>query len=178
MPFARAKKILLLTSLAVAGGLSAFRAHPTDDGLLPRVARQLSDYLLAARQEKAYLHIDRPVYGTGETIWFSAYVVDAAQHQLDSLSQVLHVDLLSPEKRVVARRTLRLQGGRSSGDLTIADTLAPGTYVLRAYTNWMRNAGDEFVYSRRLSVWPASPIGPQDARMPTAPTTAAGKARA
>ena len=164
--------------LALVAGLSAFRLRPADDGLLPRVARQLADYLLAARQEKAYLHLDRPVYGTGETIWFSAYVVDAAQHQLDSLSQVLHIDLLSPEKRVVARRTLRLQGGRGSGDLLIADTLAPGTYVLRAYTNWMRNAGDEFVYSRRLSIWPASPVGPQEVKAPTAPTTPAGKARA
>ena len=178
MPAARAKQLLLLTTLALAAGLSAFRLLPPDDGLLPRVARQLTGYLLAARQEKAYLHLDRPVYGTGETIWFSAYVVDAAQHQLDSLSQVLHVDLLSPEKRVVARRTLRLKGGRTSGDLLIADTLAPGTYVLRAYTNWMRNAGDEFVYSRRLNIWPASPIGPQDAVVPNAPTTPAGKARA
>ena len=179
MPATRAKKLLLLTILALAAGLSAFQpATPPDDGLLPRLARQLGNYLLAARQEKAYLHLDRPVYGTGETIWFSAYVVDAAQHQLDSLSQVLHVDLVSPEKRVVARRTLRLKGGRSSGDLLIADTLAPGTYVLRAYTNWMRNAGDEFVYSRRLSIWPASPIGPQEASVPNAPTTPAGKARA
>ena len=175
---ARAKQVSLLTMLALTAGLSAFRLRPTDDGLLPRVARQLADYLLAARQEKAYLHLDRPVYGTGETIWFSAYVVDASSHQLDSLSQVLHVDLLSSEKRVVARRTLRLKGGRSSGDLLIADTLAPGTYVLRAYTNWMRNAGDEFVYSRRLSIWPASPVGPQAAAVPNAPTTAAGKARA
>ncbi|WP_345055655.1 TonB-dependent receptor plug domain-containing protein [Hymenobacter glaciei] len=178
MPAARAQKLLLLTMLALAGGLSAFRLQPTDDGLLPRLARQLDNYLQTARQEKAYLHLDRPVYGTGETIWFSAYVVDAAQHQPDSLSQVLHVDLVSPEKRVVARRTLRLKGGRSSGDLLIADTLAPGTYVLRAYTNWMRNAGDEYVYSRRLSIWPASPIGPQEAAVPNAPTTPAGKARA
>ena len=169
---------MLLAVLAAGLGLMAFRALPPEDGLLQRIAGQLNDYYLSSRQEKAYLHLDRPVYGTGETIWFSAFVVDAARHQLDSLSQVLHVDLLSPERRVVARRTLRLQGGRAAGDLTIADTLAPGTYVLRAYTNWMRNAGDDFVYSRRLSIWPASPIGPQEAVKPTAPTSAAGKARA
>ena len=178
MPATRAKRLLLLLTLVLAAGLSAFRLLPPDDGLLPRVARQLTDYLLAARQEKAYLHLDRPMYGTGETIWFSAYVVDASHHQPDSLNQVLYVDLLSPEKSVVTRRTLRLRGGRSSGDLLIADTLAPGTYVLRAYTNWMRNAGDEFVYSRRLSIWAASPIGPQEAKVSNAPTTAAGKARA
>ncbi|MDQ2772635.1 MAG: TonB-dependent receptor plug domain-containing protein [Bacteroidota bacterium] len=176
----RAHRATLLSALALslALGLTAFRLRPTDDGLLPRIAAKLGEYFLATRPEKVYLHIDRPVYGTGETIWFSAYVVDAAQHQPDSLSQVLHVDLVSAERRVVARRTLRLHGGRAAGDLDIADTLAAGTYVLRAYTNWMRNAGDDFVYSRRLNVWPASPIGPQEAPAPAAPTTAFGRAKA
>ncbi|UOG76386.1 TonB-dependent receptor plug domain-containing protein [Hymenobacter tibetensis] len=158
----------------------AFRLPPPEEGLLPRIVRQLDAYFSAARHEKAYLHLDRPVYATGETIWFSAYVVDATRHQFDSLSQVLHVDLLSPENKVVARRTLRLQGGRAHGDLDLADSLAAGTYVLRAYTNWMRNAGDEFVYSRRLSVWLASPLGPQETAnffTPSAPTAAA-RARA
>jgi hypothetical protein len=164
--------------LAAGAALSAFRPQPTDEGLMARIARQLGEFYTAARQEKAYLHIDRPVYGTGETIWFSAYVVDASRHQLDSLSSVLHVDLLSPARKVVARRTIRLQGGRASGDIDIADTLAAGTYVLRAYTNWMRNAGDELVYSRRLSVWPASPLGPQEVPKPAAPTTAYARAKA
>ncbi|HEX8657770.1 MAG TPA: TonB-dependent receptor plug domain-containing protein [Hymenobacter sp.] len=159
----------MLAALLVGGALlMAFRPGPRDEGLIQRIARQLSDFYAAARGEKAYLHLDRPVYATGETIWFSAYVVDASQHRLDSLSQVLHVDLLSPERVVVARRTLRLQGGRASGDLDIADSLAAGTYVLRAYTNWMRNAGDNFVFSRRLSIWPASPLGPPESLSGTA----------
>ena len=174
----RVQKRVVAALLAGGMGLMAFRPAPAEEeGLMQRIARQLGEFYTAARGEKAYLHLDRPVYGTGETIWFSAYVVDASRHQLDSLSQVLHVDLLSPQRKVVARRTLRLRGGRASGDLDIADSLAAGTYVLRAYTNWMRNAGDGFVYSRRLSIWPASPIGPQDAA-PAATPAAPGKARA
>ena len=162
MRIVRVQKAIVAVVLAGGLGLMAFRPQPLEETPLQRIARQMSEYYTAARGEKAYLHLDRPVYATGETIWFSAYVVDAGQHQLDSLSQVLHVDLLSAQQKVVARRTLRLQGGRASGDLDIADSLAAGTYVLRAYTNWMRNAGDDFVYSRRLSIWPASPIGPQE----------------
>ena len=168
---------MLAATLAAGMALMAFRPQPADESLMQRIARRLGEYYAAARQEKAYLHLDRPVYGTGETIWFSAYVVDASQHQLDSLSQVLHVDLLSPDHKVVARRTLLLQGGRANGDIDIADSLTAGTYVLRAYTNWMRNAGDEFVYSRRLSVWPASPIGPQDPARPNT-NTSFGRAQA
>ena len=180
MKVVRVQKGILVALLVSVGLLTAtaFRPRPVDESIIQRIARQMSEFYTTARGEKAYLHLDRPVYATGETIWFSAYVVDASHHQLDSLSQVLHVDLLSAERKVVARRTLRLRGGRASGDLDIADTLAAGTYVLRAYTNWMRNAGEEFVYSRRLSVWPASPIGPQEPAAPAAPTTAFARARA
>ena len=164
MKFGGVKQAIALALVAVGMGISAFQARPPDDGLLPRIARQLDAYYSALRGEKTYLHLDRPVYATGETIWFSAFVVDAARHRLDSLSQVLHVELLSPQREVVAQRTLRLRGGRASGDLDIADSLAAGTYVLRAYTSWMRNAGagGEFLYSRRLNVWPASPLTPPD----------------
>ena len=165
-----------VAALAVLGlVLMASRARLADEGLMQRIARQLGEHDLAARPEKAYLHLDRPVYATGETIWFSAYVVDASQHRLDSLSQVLHVDLVSPQRKVVARRTLRLRGGRASGDLDIADSLAAGTYVLRAYTSWMRNAGDQFVYSRRLSVWPASPLSPPDVPQSNGPAVIKGR---
>jgi len=168
----RLPKALLVILLASGAALTAFRPRPTDETLIQRIARQLGEFYTTARQEKAYLHLDRPVYATGETIWFSAYVVDASRHQLDSLSQVLHVDLLSPQRKVVARRTIRLQGGRASGDIEIADSLTAGTYVLRAYTNWMRNAGENFIYSRRLNVWPASPLSPPD--VPTSTPGGAG----
>ncbi len=173
MNVARVQKGMLAVLLAGGLGLTAFRQQPADDGLIQRIARQVGEFYTAARGEKAYLHLDRPVYATGETIWFSAYVVDASRHQLDSLSQVLHVELLSPERAVVARRTLRLQGGRASGDLDIADSLAAGTYELRAYTSWMRNAGENFIYSRRLSIWPASPLSP--AEVPAAKPAAVGR---
>ena len=146
-------------ALAALAGLTltAAQIRLPDENILQRIARQVSEYYATTRPEKAYLHLDKPVYGTGETIWFSAYVVDALRHQADSTSQVLYVDLVSPELKVVARRTLRLQGGHVAGDIDVADSLAAGTYQLRAYTSWMRNAGEEFVYSRRLQVWGASP---------------------
>jgi hypothetical protein len=156
-------RMFLPAMLLAAGLLAAFRPAPPGEGdVLARIVRQVTAYYAAAQPEKAYLHLDKAVYGTGETIWFSAYVVDAQRHQPDSLSQVLHVELLSPQRRVLARRTLALRGGFGHGDVALPDTLPAGTYLLRAYTNWMRNAGATFLYSRRLQVWPASPLGALD----------------
>jgi len=166
---ARAIKRLGAWLVPVAAGASALMAFrlPAEDNPIRVIAEKLSAYYAATLPEKAYLHLDRPAYGTGETIWLSAYVVDALRHRPDTLSKVLHVDLLSPQRQVVARRTLRLVGGRAAGDIELSDSLAAGTYLLRAYTSWMLNAGPSYIYERRLQVWPASPD--QSASEPLAP---------
>ena len=154
------KKYLTATPLALGLlALAAFRG-PTDENPVVAIARKLGAWYANNQPEKAYLHLDRPAYGTGETIWFSAYVVDAQRLRPDSTSRVLYVELLSPNRHLVARRTLQLTDGLSHGDLTLDDSLRAGTYLLRAYTNWMRNAGPEFFYQRRLQVFSAAPNQP------------------
>ena len=51
--------------------------------------------------EIVYLHLDQSGYYLDETIWFKAYVIDANNHCLTSKSEVLYVELLSPEGYVV-----------------------------------------------------------------------------
>jgi hypothetical protein len=163
-----------LAPVLVLAGLVAFRL-PADENPVRVLAEKVAAFYNSAKLEKVYLHLDRPVYGTGETIWFSAYVVRAQQHRPDSLSRILYVDLLSPQRRVLARRTLRLEeGGRAHGDIELDDTLRAGTYLLRAYTSWMRNSKPEFFYQRQLQVWPASP----DQTASTSPTTPPARATA
>ncbi|OON67730.1 hypothetical protein B0919_16135 [Hymenobacter sp. CRA2] len=129
----------------------AFRSADAD--LPQRVVNAVSRFYATATPEKAYLHFDKPVYVGGETIWFKAYVVDAATHRPDSLSRVLYVDLLGPDKQVLSRRTLRLNQGTAAGDLALPDAAAEGTYTVRAYTNWMRNAGPDYFFVQHLPVW-------------------------
>ena len=50
--------------------------------------------------EKIYTHTDRPFYFPGETIWFKSYVV-GADHTISTLSDVMHVELISPKGAVV-----------------------------------------------------------------------------
>ena len=125
-------------------------------------ARLLVERLLAfyaeAQPEISYLHLNQAAYAAGETVWFKAYVADAARHLHDSLSRVLYVDVVSPAgRRVLLRRTLALRGGLAHGHLDLPDTLAQGIYTVRAYTHWMRNADEQLFFSRRVPVWQAAP---------------------
>ena len=165
--------VLAGVGLATATLAHALPAAPPD-GDDPAVLRQLvlglQNFYRTVRPEKAYLHLDKATYAAGETIWLKAYVADAMLHHPDSLSKVLYVELLTA-KRVVSRRTLQLVAGRGHGTLALPDTLRPGTYLLRAYTNWMRNASPTFFYQRQVQVWP----GPAAAEAATPASRPAGR---
>jgi len=90
-------------------------------------------------QEKVYLHIDRPNYLQGDTIWFKAYSWLGNDQIPDTLSGVLYVDLLSQKNRAVLSKRLLIQNGTSFGDFILDTTIAPGSYPIRAYTRWMQN---------------------------------------
>ncbi|MCC3153256.1 TonB-dependent receptor plug domain-containing protein [Hymenobacter sp. BT770] len=153
----------LFAALALLAGAAAFRTPPNDE-LVQRIMQGVQRFYGAALPEKAYLHLDKAWYTAGETIWLKAYVVDARQHRPDTLSKVLHVDLLNANNQVVARRNLLLDAGLAPGDIALPDTLTPGNYTLRAYTGWMRNAGPDFFFSRRVAVWPAAPVDAPDSK--------------
>lgn len=152
----RAWQLAAVLALLTAGA-AAFRS-PAEDDAVRRIVLSLQQFYAAGLPEKAYLHLDKPWYTAGETIWLQAYVVDATRHQPDTLSKVLHVELLNGNNQLVARRNLRLETGLAPGDVALPDTLSPGNYTLRAYTGWMRNAGPDFFYSRQVAIWPAAQV--------------------
>src|SRR5476649_2788130 len=56
--------------------------------------------------EKVYLHMDKPYYGAGDTIWFKAYLVTGGRHHLSGISNVLNVDLIN--ERNLIRKSIKL----------------------------------------------------------------------
>lgn len=145
----RKRSLLTFLFLAVIGFL-AFA--PKDEDPLERLVSALQKWGEINPQEKVYLHMDKPYYALGDTIWFKAYVVTGSQHQLSALSGALYVDLITEKDSVVKRLKLPVSAGMSMGDITLADDLTEGNYRLRAYTQWMRNAGEDYFFDRTFSV--------------------------
>lgn len=104
--------------------------------------------------EKVYLHTDRDYYVVGESLWYKVYAVYAYTNILFDNSKVLYVELISPEKKIISRNVTRIEDGLGNGDFILSDSLGvkPGTYHLRAYTNWMRNFGDDFFFTKEIQI--------------------------
>ncbi|MFB9843241.1 carboxypeptidase-like regulatory domain-containing protein [Mucilaginibacter ginsenosidivorans] len=107
-------------------------------------------------QEKVYLHLDKPNYSFGDTIWYKAYTVIGQKHQLSALSGVLYVELISPKDTLVTRQALPLASGVSWSEIPLDHTLKQGTYRLRAYTRWMRNK-PEYIDEQKIRIGGIAP---------------------
>lgn len=117
-----------------------------------KVVDRLTSYSLKFPQEKVYVHFDKPVYSTGETIWFKGYLVDAFTNQPITLSKVVYLELLGTDNELIEEKALRVNRGGVEGDFFLPDSLDVGTYHVRAYTNWMRNFDSDYFFRHSFQV--------------------------
>lgn len=118
--------------------------------------RRIEMYLQKLRKdyavEKVYLHLDKPYYMAGETVWIKAYLQDASHLKQNMGSNVLYIDLTEESGKLVTRLTLKAEAGLASGSVSLPTSLTTGRYGLTAYTNWMRNFGEEYYFQKDIHV--------------------------
>ena len=140
-----------LTSLLFA--IRLYASSPTDS--LAHFVRSIHTYNQLFPREQVYLHFDNTGYFMGETIWFKAYVVSPQGFKPTALSRVLHVELLTPEGRVLQTQKLKIEDGQCHGHIPLAELLHAGFYEVRAYTAYMLNWKDAPVFSRVFPIFNA-----------------------
>jgi len=102
--------------------------------------------------EKPYLHTDKSYYYPGEKIWFKAYMNYRSPELMDSLSQVLYVELIGSDKTIQQSKTLSLYGGSSAGCFVLPSNIKPDSYFLRAYTHWMLNYDGTLMFTKPIPI--------------------------
>ena len=102
--------------------------------------------------EKLFVHLDKPYYVVGDTIWFKAYLLDASTLAYSNTSGLLYVELISSDDKLIKRTSWPVSFGSSWGQLALESNLPQGTYLLRAYTNWMQNFGEQYFFQQQFAV--------------------------
>lgn len=145
-------RYLFFFCLLFCSAVYSFGFIPDDNDPLKDLISKLERLHDEYPQEKVHIHTDKPYYSVGDTIWLKTYIVNSEKNELSNLSRIVYVDLISEKDSV--RKSLRLPvvAGLAWGDITLSDSLPEGNYRLRAYTNWMRNFGEEYYFDKVIKV--------------------------
>jgi hypothetical protein len=139
----------LFLALQLAGSTLG---HAQSTGSVATLSQNFQQYSRQALTEQLFLHLDRPAYVAGETLWFKAYAVDGTSHRPLPMSKVAYVEVLDAAQRPVLQAKIALVHAMGQGSFELPAELATGRYVVRAYTNWMKNAGPDFYFQCAIAV--------------------------
>ncbi len=102
--------------------------------------------------EKIYLHIDREVYSPGDDLWFKAYLVSGINNRLLKGYKNIYVQLVDTTSKVLKEILLLSENGIAAGDFKIPNHIEPGKYVVRAYTKYQQNFGNDSYYHKQIRI--------------------------
>jgi hypothetical protein len=119
---------------------------------LATIQAKLSAFTQSQLPEKVFLHTDKSFYTAGEIVWFKMYVMDGIFHKPLSVSKVGYVELLDKENVPVYRTKIELNEKNSGGSIQLPFGIKSGNFILRAYTNWMKNSGAANFFESKLTI--------------------------
>lgn len=116
------------------------------------IHQQFETYNNNNYQEKVFLHTDKTVYATGEVLWFKTYIVSAGTNRLSSLSKICYVEIISADRKPILQGKIDIDSGKGNGSFQIPSSIRTGNYLIRAYTNWMKNFDPQFYFEQTISI--------------------------
>jgi len=103
-------------------------------------------------EERVYLQLDKTLYEPNETIWFSAYIVNANDLNKSTISGLLNVELINPQGTIIKNLKIIAINGKANGDFTLSSDAMGGIYKIKAYTNWQLNQDSLSIFEKEIQV--------------------------
>ncbi len=102
--------------------------------------------------ERTFLVTDREIYSVDEDILFSAFNMSSASLRNAAWSNVLYIELMSPDGEVFVSKKISYNHEGAKGTFRIPNSLLTGNYYLRAYTRWMRDYSPYHYFYKMIKV--------------------------
>lgn len=145
-------RFLLLTGLFVLQYTVAQTENP--------IVTKLHDYTYNRPEEKVYLHFDKPYYVPGETVWFKAYITLGGDHLPSQQSSLLYIDFYDERDQLINQLRIRAQNGFGNGYFNLPADIETDKLRVRAYTGWMKNFNEDFIFQKSLPLISSEPQTP------------------
>ena len=116
------------------------------------IQNKFNNWRTQALQEKIFIHTDKNFYVAGEILWFKIYCVDGAFHKPLDVSKVAYVEILDNSNKPIWQGKIALDKAAGDGSIHLPLSINSGNYILRAYTNWMKNFGAAYFFHKTISI--------------------------
>lgn len=94
-------------------------------------------------QEHIVLHTDKNEFVGDQPLFFKTFILTGPDRVRATLSKVLRLDVLDKNDLIVSTQYHRIMDGMAQGSISAPRKMKDGNYTLRAYTQWMKNYGDD-----------------------------------
>lgn len=101
--------------------------------------------------EKIHLHIDRPFYLIGETIWYKLYTIN--YHEQSDHSEIVYVNVHEKNGSLLIQQKLRLTEGKANGSIDIPLSWNEDFYYITCFTKWNLQFGNEGLSIHEIPVY-------------------------
>jgi hypothetical protein len=116
------------------------------------LVEKIRDYSNKNLTEKLFVHTDREFYLAGEILWFKIYEVNGSDHKPLPLNRVAYIELLDKNSQPIIQQKIAMKDGFGNGSIFLPTSVNTGTYLFRAYTNWMKNFDPDFYFQKKVSI--------------------------
>lgn len=123
------------------------------------ISSKIENFAARFTAERAYIHYDKSAYSPGDTIWFKAYLLSEIVPA--EASKTLYVDWIDDQGKVIQHTTSPLVNGMTNGQFLLPSTYKGKSVSVKAYTSWMLNFDNDFLYNKKLSVLNPAVAGKQ-----------------
>lgn len=106
----------------------------------------------SVQYRKLYLHTDRDHYFLGDTIWYKGYYLDGQSNKFIPGLITLNIDMINESGASVIDQVLAIDNGVAAGAMTIPTTLESGNYIIRAFTEFQKQFGEDAFFYKQVKV--------------------------
>jgi hypothetical protein len=109
---------------------SPLTASPPSDAQ-KKLASAVDSYFQRAGSQRFYMHLDKPLYKPGETIWFRLWEVGSSTLTSSTNVHGTRIQLISPKGASVLEKRIQVGSGMAANDFELPATVQGGEYTLR-----------------------------------------------
>jgi len=103
-------------------------------------------------QEVVHSQLNKTTYLKGESIGFTAYVLNKKTNKLSAITKNLYCVITDKNNKIVKQKLLELNNGIASNIFEVDSLFLSGDYKFKAYTNWMLNFDQQNYFVQSFNV--------------------------